>query len=405
MPAADVSGNGGSKGKGRGKGNQPLSPFAPAPAAPSSGWPAPTGSGVVRSTSTLDLLTGGPSGGGYPEHEDPVVAELMIGRRDSVDTGPPAPAYGAIDGSFDYARPPDEVVKAEAAQARLERQHALDIDAESLLTRKQVNRATDRMTWAEYNALSPAERAAVDFNGLLVRAVRKDARNQDVYEKTASPEEKATYKATVEQLFGPDRGSETYAPETVAVLSQLDFADKNADLDDFLSLRTAVTADDLKLIDTGGAPLNEAGQDRLELQQGLAESTSALRETLARGSMMLQNFKTTALAERSQHVTLLGGDPSEVHAALGFGTSDTDKYFQQAFDLLADKANADKFEGILRHTGEDLRGWGIDPKAFYRYLDVRTRNAREYDLDLGVGADRHYHSAEELRDLLDLGGR
>lgn len=362
--------------------------------------------------SPYELLVGGRDSRSEPRDAAPMLETEILqasGANRPPGTGDDQPAAWV---GLARQPTPEERAAAETARQRHQRLGELGVDGQSLLSGREIKASTDRMTRAEYNALSPAERAAVDFNGELVRAVRKDTRLQKKYEKTATPEERETYDADVELLFGPDRGSETYAPETVAVLRQLDFSDTAADLDDFLNLSTAITVEDLSRIDTGGGPLDEAGRGRLELQQGLAQATADLRETLARGNQLLQNFSVSARTDRLQHVDMLGGSPGQVNPGLGFGPpqwdaggnpADLNTYFQQAFDILADRANAKDRDAILTSIGGDLRP--EEAESFWRYVDKRTRRAGRYDLDLGIEKDTRYHSAEQLRQLLGMDGK
>jgi hypothetical protein len=111
---------------------------------------------------------------------------------------------------------------------------------------KTVARDDDRavpLSWEEYNDLSKQQRAAVDFNTLLVQAREVDLKTDP---KFFSPAEKAQYDKDVKAMFGELGGSETIGYHTVELLKKIDFTAVGQDLDEFLSLERAISTDELK---------------------------------------------------------------------------------------------------------------------------------------------------------------
>lgn len=100
-----------------------------------------------------------------------------------------------------------------------------------------------RLTWKEYDRLSDDQKKAVDFNGLLVDAREKDLRST---QGPWSEEKLKQYQQDVTDMFGESGGSDTIAINTVALLKSIDFQAVGQDLDDYLSLDRAITADELK---------------------------------------------------------------------------------------------------------------------------------------------------------------
>ena len=273
------------------------------------------------------------------------------------------------------------------------------------------------LTWEEYDALSPQQRAAVDFNTMLVQAREKDL-NTD-YKATGT--ERAAYQREVEAMFGSDRGSETFAPETLAVLKQLDYrASGDEDFDDFLALDMTIDRRQLRNLelDTEGKSVRYR-DGSVEVSGGLegidqlVTNTAKLREALVRGNQMLQDFHTTAAAMRNQVTPELGGEENKVRAAFGFGSgegrrpqnAELDRMFQQAFRTLAAKATPDSVRAELwQAAAEEFNPRQLD--AFVRYVDERTRRMREYNIGV-VGdeaEDRQYLPAEEIRAKIGLDG-
>lgn len=105
------------------------------------------------------------------------------------------------------------------------------------------------MSRKEYDKLSVAEKAAIDFNGAFLDARTRDFENQEKYEKTVTEEQRKKYDDDVTQMFGGMGGSELYAPNTVSLLKSLDFQAVGHDLDEYLSLERLISADEMKGFD------------------------------------------------------------------------------------------------------------------------------------------------------------
>ena len=100
------------------------------------------------------------------------------------------------------------------------------------------------LTDEEYQALTPTERAVVDFNSALAQAV--DADRKEGLKKGEGSE---GYKTDVGDLFGEKETR--YAPRTVALLKELDIDVGEQTLDDFLDLRAGIQDHELEKF--GGA--------------------------------------------------------------------------------------------------------------------------------------------------------
>lgn len=104
------------------------------------------------------------------------------------------------------------------------------------------------LTWEQYDKLSDAERAVVDFNGDFLEARAKDFENREVYKKTATPEQRAKYDNDIASIFGGRGGSETYAPNVLSLLKSVDFNAIGQDLDEYLNLDRLISADEMKTL-------------------------------------------------------------------------------------------------------------------------------------------------------------
>lgn len=285
-----------------------------------------------------------------------------------------------------------------------------------------------RMSWDEYQALDERQRAAVDFNTMLVRAVKKDLHHQADYAPT--DQEKASYNMALDRMFGDDNtGSElaTYAPETVSVLKQIGFNDDKADLDDFLGLKAAITAHDIKHLDdklnqfpgkeapnataliqgSQDASVTSPGEERLQLSQSLADSTAYMQDAITKGNNLLQSIQQTAAVARNNTVEELGGIANHPKPMTGYGDpqfdatgapTNIDAYFQQGFNLLADKSGNIDTKGVLADMSSVLTPDEFN--AFMDYANNRTAQSDRFDVALGTQEGVQYRNPTQLRKLL-----
>lgn len=321
-------------------------------------------------------------------------------------TSDPAEAHQSYDGTVADAR--EELADAERGRRR----RAVRANAQG-----EGVGDVERMTQEEYDALTDKERAAIDFNTMLVGATRRDRRQQDSYDPNQKQE--GRYDRLVKEMFGEDGGSQKFAPETVALLDQIGFKDQAADLDDFLGLKAAITEKDINNMGRLPGPtlaqasMNEVQLDRLELTAGLAVKTDQMESALVEGNRMLATVGQTAGAARGEHVDMLGGDARDAQLSLGFGTpqfagdgspDNLDTYFQVMYDKLADAKGTRRGEF---QTGIDALHTDLSPQelsSFMEYADTRSSNADRYGIDLGDSSRVKYRSPEDFRKLLGLDG-
>jgi hypothetical protein len=127
------------------------------------------------------------------------------------------------------------------------------------------------LTWEEYDKLSDADRAVVDFNGDFLEARAKDFENKETYAKTATPEQRAKYDEDISRIFGGMSGSETYAPNVLSLLKSVDFEAVGQDLDEYLNLDRLVSADEMALPDNDLKPKNYSGEFELGVPRDSAK--------------------------------------------------------------------------------------------------------------------------------------
>lgn len=273
-----------------------------------------------------------------------------------------------------------------------------------------VGKMTKAMTQEEYNGLSDRQRAAVDYNTLLTEAVARDVKNQDKYLKLRpDSDEVKSYNKLSEKMFGDDRGSEMYAPETLDVLRQLKLtSDDAADLDDYLSLKAAITDKDLKTLDLKGSDPYFVGKSerpagpraeattREDYVSGLADRAVALQKSLAEDEIFLDTIGNTAAAARGQFATGLGAEPRDLKPSLGFGKTPDDVGFQGFYDMLKDPGQKDLNAIVAGARGQTTPD---EFASLLGYIDTRTSNEMNYGLKSAVEGAR---KPDEIRAALGL---
>lgn len=297
------------------------------------------------------------------------------------------------------------------------------------LKASDVKDLTRAMTTKEYNSLTVRQRAAVDYNTMIADAVTKDLKNQDEYADLVGTKKEERYDKTVKDLFGEDRGSDIFAPETVAVLKQLAYnptldkvvGDKLADLDEYLGLRATVTDADLPALvgiqGRGRANIqNPESFDRATYVNRFADMAEELTERLSASRPLLQNLSESAEFGRFDtqfDASRFGGGGEGPEGLLGFNKpefitdpatgatepNNIDAFFQQAFENLSLKQNEGATEEILGSISEVLDPDELD--KFFQYADIRSRDNLTYGLKQGR-EDVKYKSAQEFRKMLGL---
>lgn len=246
-----------------------------------------------------------------------VLGQLPGAAWNAVRGVPGAVWEGGADLGIDLTTPGTNARGREKARAQAKQvadaQRVVDKIVDENKKRREKENAPDRkekvyeLTPEEWAAMSPQQQAAVQFNGDLVQAVQRDRNRQDWYEKNVGQAERVAYDNAVESMFGttnqPTVEGIEYAPETVALLQQLDLptvrsGDKT--LDDYLKLDVAITAKDVKNIDQALTPTRTGAQEwefserdqRLRHAQMLSRAqerinTQGMQDQMAVGEQLL----------------------------------------------------------------------------------------------------------------------
>lgn len=128
------------------------------------------------------------------------------------------------------------------------------------------NARARRLSWEEYSRLTEDARRAADLNKLLVRSREDDLTRK----KPMSDTREAQYNADVAEVFGPGgTKSDTVAPRVVGLLADLDINAVGKDLDDYLSLREGISADE---IDKGDLQMDFANRVQFKAETAFQEN-------------------------------------------------------------------------------------------------------------------------------------
>jgi len=283
------------------------------------------------------------------------------------------------------------------------------------------------LTWDAYEKLSGDQKAAIDFNTLLVEA-REDDLDKKI--KLSAPD-RTKYDQTVAKLFGEGRGSTVTAVNTVDLLSQLDMKVVGQDLDEYLSLERAIDTKEL-----GDFEFSKSDVETLQaLANGndqtpeAAQAYSAARtpENLAKvdtaGVQQAQQLIKTKLAgatsaaETYDFDTLMyGAGKDQQQPPLGFGDATTkwsskkdqqlDEWFQSAITILgADDPTQYGFPGggdtmgaLLGNLDGLTLGNAKAKQQFLDYVQNRVDMAGQY------GTPDNVALAAKLAERAGLGG-
>lgn len=244
-----------------------------------------------------------------------------------------------------------------------------------------------QLSWEEYDALSPQQRAVVDFNGALYNATNAD--KQAKLKGADDPNVRGSYDQAVAKTFGKgDRGSDTYAPNTMALLSTLGLNDEGGDLDEWLGMGGAVTAGDLETAGEGIGVLTPQAQAVLPLGRRTAlqlsdHTGSRLSEVLARGQNLLAASAQQATAWGSTDATrLASSNPAFT------GNDQKSQDFAGLFDLAVSPdvgytydadGKASLNQDARNQVASSLEQYDYDPNEFRDYMVARLRNYQQQD--------------------------
>ena len=158
------------------------------------------------------------------------------------------------------------------------------------------------LTPEEWDRLTPEQQQSVTANYALYQAAQRD---RELSDKEMGDE---AYANSVASLFGEDRGSERYAPNTVRVLEELGISNERLDLDHFLDGRAFIQYGDLF-----GGTQNEDRQSLIQ-SYGDAEAfdSQSIQKSLEAGATLLDAVRNSAATSQTSRYAELAGAASGI---------------------------------------------------------------------------------------------
>lgn len=274
---------------------------------------------------------------------------------------------------------PEEDVADVEARGRRTQKNALNLGGN--------RRRTEELTSEEYKELSPRRKAAVDVNTLLITAIRDDLKSKTAISDKAGGKE---YDAMVAEMFGEKNAeTATFAPATMAVLQDIGFEAGGSQLDDVLKLKVGLTAEDID--DLGAAQRGSKDASLLTPEKARDDLTSALvsaftkqRKDPQRGAKLLETQRNV-LNTREQ---------------FDFGSEANNALVEQVYEYLANPENKGRMQPVMAEAKKTLseEHWPM----FLAFLDVRSREAIQFDNPLGMNPETDYMKPKRFRSRLGL---
>lgn len=248
------------------------------------------------------------------------------------------------------------------------------------------------LTWEAYDAMTPEEQAAVQWNDTLYQAIERDRKQQENYD--FNDEQNKAYWDAVDEVFGatvfPEVKGLRLAPETVKVLQQLDipsYEQSGKGLDDYLRFDTAISDKMLGQLDTqlpalqfGPPPVSgdtsgyeySPREQRINMAQQLTSAQQKLNETLANGDVVLAN---AAARMANAGVEEVGG--IERRLRMRPPGDYPQVYFDQYLQALADPAN-ENVAGTWQLIQDDIAMEARSPKEAEQVQKALLNNIEAY---------------------------
>lgn len=263
------------------------------------------------------------------------------------------------------------------------------------------------LTWEAYEAMSGDQRAAVDFNTLLVEAREKDL-EKGIFLKD---DEKQAYGERVDRIFGEGFGSARAAPNTLELLDKLNFEAVGQDLDQFLSLEQGISMEEI-----GAFEFSE--QDQKTLTE-LVEAPAATAETAYAEVRAPENLGavSTAAIQGAQDLireqlsnpanpiwsfdTALGLEPA-VAPPVGYGSGVFDQWARETYAQLETGMPVENVYASMNDNKFDDK----DRNQFFSYMNNRTQLESQYGSPTpsdGTVTPEGLVPADEIRTILGLG--
>jgi len=252
------------------------------------------------------------------------------------------------------------------------------------------------MSSADFAALSPRQKAAVELNSMLTAAIKADLGvSHRPINKEADTEAGKEYQAAVERMFTGEGTTSRYAPNTVQLLSDIGWEGAPAtDLDDIFKGRALFTRQDIADLaprregEGPDASLNTSASIRDQVQASLVKAFAGARKEPVQGENLL-----AAKQELLDYKDMPGfSDKPGREVVPGV---DVNAFIRSGFDLLTNSNTEFTPEQIIADARQNLTD--AEFQSFLNFVDINSRDAKNYRQPLGTNPEQTYFDPVEFR--------
>lgn len=260
------------------------------------------------------------------------------------------------------------------------------------------------LTMDQWNAMSPVQQAAVQWNADLKAAVERDLELGLGGGHSATSDELSNYQAGLDEMFGEESRSVgvrglNYAPETLALLQSrgMEGQLQGLSMDDFLLMDAALSDEEVQNLGQEGTRTQ-----RVQLANSLAKGQQEYQQQLlAKGEQMIAGLTSSANAET---VESLGGTPRGVIPKnMEFADEGEEKLITT---YLWGLANPEwDAEQTLSDIQADLGVQGLEPekqREVYNKMLAHSSNAAITGVWFPTAEEEYGVSADSLRAPTDI---
>ena len=300
------------------------------------------------------------------------------------------------------------------------------------------------MTWEQYDALSPDQKAAVDFNARQVKARQKDLKmNLHGSGIPLKGEILDKYRANTVSIFGETGNSDVIALNTVELLKEIDYQAAGDDIDEWLALKHTVDSEQLKNFKlTDATPVEPKAQgwqranapgvapyenldDLRSPENQYATLSTAVRKSAEQISMAMTAPEKIFWSSYTALNPVVATEKNIDRIPYGFGADIRDKGVPDTFPNGQPKFTWDRFYSMAWDELKTGRaGFGMDefetfmdehdfsPKEredWFRWVYHRAKNEQQYGsqrvLDPTGSGEMKVRTPEEILKFIGLGDK
>ena len=292
-------------------------------------------------------------------------------------------------------------------------------------TPKERWKAGRRRREVSLDDLSERQELGALWNEALLEAVEQDLSLQKKYDAKGgvSDASRSIYDKKYNRIFQTkgdagviDRGSEVFAPNTLALLDQVGYSSNSGDMDDFLNLRMVIREKDFDTLDQdvkvdptrdNAEHIQARATLRQDIMRGLADGMGSYAKKSG-GDLKSPEF-TRTLAQAVASDARGTGAAVQVPADYGFGSSPKERGMQELAEAMwKTSTSPEQLAETLSRIQKDgvLEREGIDPGSLSKFLDswaIRQSEQGVRDSATGGVLATYAINGDDLRKAVETG--